>query len=247
MRKSGKVALGLILVALGVLFLGHSLNWWYFGYIRGWWTLVLIIPAVISIVNEGFRIWNSILGLFGVALLLRANGLLRFNIWYVAVAAVLIIAGVSIIRGGISASRPASGNGNRNTDVPPAGGGEAPPPHKGNWQSREQSSEDYTEISALFNTVRLSVNSQNYQGGRVSSVFGGVDLDLRGIALQRDAILSVEAVFGSVNLVLPPDLNVLVSGTPFLGSISQVNRPPASSVYTLRINCSAAFGGIEIL
>ncbi len=97
------------------------------------------------------------------------------------------------------------------------------------------------------------VSSSNFQGGSVTAVMGGVELDLRDAMLLSTATLEVTAVMGGVEVRVPANWQVEVSGSPILGGIENrlaenklATASPAPDAPTLFINATAVFGGIEI-
>jgi len=90
-----KKLFGILLVVLGAIFLLNALNIFTVNiFFNGWWTLFLIIPAVISMSKQGITTGNSILLIIGIVLLLRE--------WDVdfkgyLVPAVLIILGIGLL------------------------------------------------------------------------------------------------------------------------------------------------------
>ncbi|MFQ3596947.1 MAG: DUF5668 domain-containing protein [Chloroherpetonaceae bacterium] len=97
------------------------------------------------------------------------------------------------------------------------------------------------------------ISSSNFQGGSVTAVLGGVEIDLRDAVLLSTATLEVTAVLGGVEVRVPAHWQVEVSGTPVMGGIE--NRRPENKLANvsapldapiLRINATAVFGGIEI-
>ena len=85
---------------------------------------------------------------------------------------------------------------------------------------------------------------------RVVAAFGGAQLDLREARFPTGLIdLEVKAVFGGVQLIVPPGLAVEVHGTAIMGGFQNVNRAPAHpdpDAPLLRIHGLALMGGVEI-
>jgi hypothetical protein len=85
---------------------------------------------------------------------------------------------------------------------------------------------------------------------RVVAAFGGAQLDLREARFPTGVIdLEVRAVFGGVQIVVPPGLAVEVHGTAIMGGFQNVNRAPAHpdpDAPLLRIHGLALMGGVEI-
>jgi hypothetical protein len=85
---------------------------------------------------------------------------------------------------------------------------------------------------------------------RVVATFGGALLDLREARFPTGVIdLEVRAVFGGVQIIVPPGLAVEVQGTAIMGGFQNVNRAPAHpdpEAPLLRIRGLAFMGGVEI-
>ncbi len=85
---------------------------------------------------------------------------------------------------------------------------------------------------------------------RVVATFGGALLDLREARFPAGVIdLEVRAVFGGVQIIVPPGLAVEVHGTAIMGGFQNVNRAPAHpdpEAPLLRIRGLAFMGGVEI-
>ena len=97
--KKDNIILGIILMVVGVLFLGSNLDWWNIDlFFDGWWTLFIIIPALVGIFKKEERI-SSIIGfIIGVLLLLAAQDVINWGmIWKIFMPVLLIIFGISLV------------------------------------------------------------------------------------------------------------------------------------------------------
>lgn len=111
-----------------------------------------------------------------------------------------------------------------------------------------KSSEEYVDIRAFFSGQKERITSNNFKGGKIESVFGGIELDLRQIKISDDfEILQIDSIFGGVQIWLPEDIKLITKGTPFFGGLqnSTVNTENPDAP-TLHINYSVIFGGIDI-
>ena len=103
--------------------------------------------------------------------------------------------------------------------------------------------------TAIFTGIDTHVGSQDFTGGELTAIFGGIELDLRQAAIQgKGATMSVTAVFGGIEIHVPQNWNVVVSGTPIFGGIDDksLRQPTDSNAPTLMIDVTAVFGGVEI-
>lgn len=111
-------------------------------------------------------------------------------------------------------------------------------------------STDYLLVRSVFSGVVKSVVSKNFQGGRISCVFGGAEIDMSQADINGTVVLKLEAVFGGIKLVLPPHWAVQneIEGV-FHGVDDKRRFNPDASINpgkVLILKGSAVFGGIEI-
>lgn len=127
---------GLVLVILGLGFLGATFLGWSFNiFFDGWWTLFIIIPTLASIVTNGPSTGNVVGCTVGVLLLLRAQDIIKqWSHFAVCLVGLVIIAiGISIILGFFGKGRPGYYGGGQSYSGPPPRSGEpnqggGPPP-----------------------------------------------------------------------------------------------------------------------
>ena len=51
-----RILWGLVFVAIGIGYLGTQLDWWDFTiFFPGWWTMLLILPALYSMLDHGLH------------------------------------------------------------------------------------------------------------------------------------------------------------------------------------------------
>ncbi|HEX5996641.1 MAG TPA: DUF1707 domain-containing protein [Jiangellales bacterium] len=85
---------------------------------------------------------------------------------------------------------------------------------------------------------------------RVKAIFGGVDLDLREARLETaEVTIESKAVFGGVNIVVPPDVTVIMEGTGIFGGFggdAEDVQPPAGAP-VVRVTGKAVFGGVAVM
>lgn len=85
-------SLGLLLLVIGVVILLNALNILPINiFFNGWWTLFLIVPAVMSMSRQGLTPGNAILLVLGVGFLLREQG---WDYTQYVVPALFIVVGI---------------------------------------------------------------------------------------------------------------------------------------------------------
>lgn len=104
---------------------------------------------------------------------------------------------------------------------------------------------------SLFSGVDIRSESESFQGGSVTAVFGGVELDLRDIIISDDgAHLDCTALFGGISITIPDNVRVETTGIPIFGGwenkLKNRMNDNHEDLPLLKINCLAAFGGVEI-
>ncbi|HVZ35175.1 MAG TPA: LiaF domain-containing protein [Polyangiaceae bacterium] len=102
---------------------------------------------------------------------------------------------------------------------------------------------------AIFGNLERSGHFVVPDGMRALAVFGNIEIDLRSATLAPGVTtLHVRAVFGNIELTLPPDLPVECVGIGILGSFAGISRLPAegNAPRLLRIVGEAVFGNVEV-
>ncbi len=117
--------------------------------------------------------------------------------------------------------------------------------------SEEKVNLDKIEEIAIFGGSKKTINSPNFQGGEIISVFGGSEIDLTGCILaDGEHYLEVTAVFGGTTLYVPQDWNIRLDVTPLFGGFTDSRKKDHNMVFntskTLIIRGVVIFGGGEI-
>ena len=99
MKSKSSMFWGLILIVVGVLFLGNNLNWWDIDiFFDGWWSLFIIIPSIYGLFDGTSRGGSLISLTVGVLLLLAAQDIIDYGmIWKILVPIIIIVIGLSLI------------------------------------------------------------------------------------------------------------------------------------------------------
>jgi predicted membrane protein len=77
----------------------------------------------------------------------------------------------------------------------------------------------------VFGGGERQVVSQNFRGGKITAIFGGIELDLTRAALAPGVSeIEIACVFGGTTLIVPDDWNVTLEVTPVLGGFSDSRK-----------------------
>lgn len=227
-NKISNVVWGLLLILIGIGYAGGNLGIWDFNiFFRGWWTLFILVPCIINLIQYGPNGGNIAGICVGVVLLLGAQGILAFSmIRKLLVPAILILIGLSILL---------SNTKRRITD------------QQGNQIPFEKTGTGGSDVSGVFDGRKVQYDGQLFEGATVSAVFGGVNMDLRSAVIERDVRIDATAIFGGVEIYVPANVVVKVMSTPVLGGVSnRALAPTEVPCHTLYINATCVFGGVDI-
>jgi len=117
--------------------------------------------------------------------------------------------------------------------------------------SKGMMGDDYIDYVNVFSGGERQIVSENFKGGKVSAVFGGMELDLTKAKLAPGRNeLEIACVFGGATIIVPDNWFVTIEVTPVLGGFSDSRKlSPGRSVdqtSQLVIKGAVIFGGGEI-
>ncbi len=104
----------------------------------------------------------------------------------------------------------------------------------------------------IFGGREIFVNAQALIGGKATSIFGGIEFDLRKANMQPGgAVIDCVSVFGGCGFKIPMDWNVRNEVTTIFGAFTDKRGETYSDRYydpskTLVIKGVSIFGGIEV-
>lgn len=229
-NKVSNVLWGLFLIIIGIGFAGNAMNIWDFHlFFDGWWTLFIIIPCFISMIQSGFGTGSTLGFIIGVLLLLNYQIDFHIDFWGLIIPAILVFIGLRILFQGAFHKRlhfdenftsGAAGQNFTNTVRP--------------------------EYTAVFSSNHIHITEPFYKTS-LSAIFGAIVIDLRDATISGDCEINVQAIFGGVDIFLPRNVKVKINNVPIFGGVSnkftQSSDPAAPTVY---INSTSMFGGIDI-
>ena len=118
-------------------------------------------------------------------------------------------------------------------------------PHM-NLDKKYDESERVSE-AIIFWGIDKKMDSKAFRGGDISAIFGGGKLDLRDAKIHKDgAKLTINAIFGGVEVVVPKDCKIVTNGTGILGGWESKITSRETKTPVLEITGTAIFGGVEV-
>ena len=229
-EQSKNLTLGVLLIIFGSLFLAKNLGVLpneVFHYVFRWYSWLLMIGIIILVKHPGKPAGFILLGIGSIFLLKDLDIVPYFavgQLWPI----VLIGVGIYyIVR-------------QQSKGVP-----------KGD---KPDGSMDFIDDTNIFGGGDMLVESDNFRGGRVSSIFGGGNYNLTKAKLSPDNknVIDVFAMFGGSTFIVPPDWNVRVEVTPLFGGFTDKRAASMQDTSTkdprkqLFITGFVMFGGGEV-
>lgn len=245
-RLSDRSVIGLLLVGLGIMFLLDSTD--VFGpgtsIVGTYWPMLLIAWAVWGFIADGFvlRFWLVVVGGVGIIFLLTNLNVWSLDagqLWPVALVAVglMMLFGRQLRRKGKrGVGRASHRTEELETDRGTRDSGELPSQFR---------------ASHIFGGGKERVTSQAFQGGEITAVFGGMEMDLRGAGLAGGAaVIDVTVVCGGIEIKVPRDWIINLQTTTLFGGVEDKRLLPSASenIVTgeLTITGMVLCGGVEV-
>ena len=248
-RKSDKrFYFGVILIAVGVILIFERLNLIpeSLADMLISWQMLLVGIGVLSLIG-GNRTAGTILivigGTFMIPELITVPHEVRRIYWPM----ILVVIGVVILMRQRDQRKIGTTN-DHFVNIPNPGG----EPSSAESSSASFNSFNTFDDFVIFGGREIFVNSQSLSGGKATSIFGGIEFDLRKANLQPGgAIIDCVSVFGGCGFKIPMDWNVRNEVTTIFGAFTDKRGETYSDRYydpskTLVIKGVSLFGGIEV-
>jgi len=132
----------------------------------------------------------------------------------------------------------------------------------GEGSDMHQSTGDRVEESILFGNAKARVTSSTFRGGKISTLFGGAEVDLVGATMAPGThTLKIDCLFGGVTVRIPAGIAVTVSADGVLGevtvngekregffpSMEWTSPSYASGSARLQIDATTIFGEVSVV
>lgn len=217
-KNPGRLFVGVVLIALGVVFLLDRFGVAQAGRLIGsFWPVVIIAMGVLQLaIARRASVGAGILVLVGLILLAASLNLLPANAGELFWPLVLIAIGLAFLAGVMTRSE------------------------------HQTDQRDEPHAFAVFGGERVISESQQFRGASLTAFFGGVTLDLRPAKLAPEgADVDALTAFGGADIIVPTGWEVLVSGIPVFGAFEDKTSHTATGAGPqLRIRGTALFGGV---
>lgn len=229
-RNDGSIAFGAIILVIGIVLLFRKLGL----YIPDWvltWPMILIAVGTYTLISQQFKSFvGSVILFVGLFFLLKREFDLDLGIDQYLWPLGLIALGIYLItqkkkehkamddiRKNWEATRKKkTQSSNSETtesaevveDASPSQEGSSKAPDSGFVRATGTAFMDRINESVIFSGVNRKLMTKNFQGGKATVLFGGLDLDLTQVDFTGVVSLDLEVGFGGVKLIIPPHWDV---------------------------------------
>ena len=122
---------------------------------------------------------------------------------------------------------------------------------EGRPRSSDESRDDYVDEISIFSGGEKIITSKKFKGGRITSIFGGSEINLLNAELVKGpAYIDVTAIFGGSTLIVPEDWNVKTDLITIFGGFSDkrtvISETKEGDESILYIKGFVMFGGGEL-
>jgi len=223
-NSNARIITGSLIIFLGAYFLFENIGWISFNLSEQIFTFrtFLIILGIIIYFNSEKKGFALLLISIGAILFLEKFTNLSGDLFW---PLILIIFGLYVIFK------------SRKTSLPKE-------------ESNRISLDEIDDVS-IFGGGNKIFFSENFKGGKVTSIFGGSDIDFTNCKLSEGKnVIDLFFLFGGSELIIPKDWNINISVIPIFGGFSDKRFKDPNLAFdssrTLEIKGLILFGGGEI-
>lgn len=227
----GKIAAGIFVLLFGVIILMERSGVQTPNWLVSSATILMAVGLVVLIKHKFKKFFGWVVFGIGAILLVKKIDPMSVNTDFIF-PAILILFGVSIMVKAISRQKK------KDTHF------------FDSVVDKDATDDSYFESSAIFGGVNKIVMSKDFKGAKITSVFGGHELNLMQADIIESANMDVTALFGGITIIVPSNWKVQSDLSSMFGGVED-NRSPYNEEWqndqkTLYIKGTCAFGGIEI-
>jgi predicted membrane protein len=212
--KSKKLVFGVLIVCLGTFLLTDNLGLlpWEMKSIVFSWQMFLIAIGILSLFGRN-SFTGIILIFIGAFFLIPEIFAFSFNFTRLFWPVLLIAIGlVMIFRHGLGLS------------------GHIHATRFNNFHAEKKTADDYIDEVNIFGGSKQRYMSQNFKGGKITSIFGGSELDLTQSSLAEGTnVLELVCIFGGSSIIVPSDWHIRSEVVSILGGFADKRHVTAST------------------
>jgi len=259
-NNDGGIIFGFIILGVGVLLLLKKLGFFFPDWVLSW-PMILIAVGTFTLIKHEFKSFFGVVVLaLGVYFLFEREFDFDFGIQRYILPIILIALGFYLItqkrrenqvfddiRSQIkTGATKLSGSINPEN---PEGSTAGSTGFTGMGGTKGATFSDRVNIDAILSGVNKRVMSKNFQGGKLTAAFGGIDLDLTQADFSGVVTLQVDVIFGGMKLIVPPHWDVRTEVSNIAAGVEDkriYRQSEVDSDKVLLLKGTIFFGGLEI-
>lgn len=224
MKSYIKYVLGFILIFIGIIL---GLN--AFGitsiniFFEGWWTLFIIVPSAIGLIEDKDKTPSLIFLILGIWLFLASRDLIEYGLLIkLLLPALLISVGLLIVFKDVLNIN--------NKEI-----------------KKLEKNSNNNDYYAVFGSQNVNFDNENVQNINAKSLFGEIKLDLSKANIEKDIVINTLSIFGGININVPENVKIKIKSIPFFGNVEdKTKKDKSEKEITIYIDAVCIFGGVEI-
>lgn len=207
-RLSSQVVIGLMVIAVGVIFTLDNLGIIYAEDYLRYWPIALVLIGAVKVwqARKDGHGWFGGVAFLGVGsyMLINQISYIRIDPRVIFPMFLVFLGGYMVWRGVFAGSRRVG--------------------------STADGLNRFSSLSVMGGAARRS-SSQAFEGADLTAIMGGCDIDLRdaSIAPNTEAVIDVFAFWGGIDLKVPEDWVVINRVIPLMGGVDDKTRTPIAS------------------
>jgi hypothetical protein len=234
-QQNHRLIIGAFIIVYGALALLDNMHLFGVSDLISFWPTFFIVVGVVKLAQtrnqQDYVIGAVMLGV-GFLLLLGHMGLIAFGMHQVWPLLLIGLGLLIIFRGRIDMRLGLHGG--------PGGF------RKGDAPYSAADADSTLNVVAVISGSSIRKETQDFRGGEITAVMGGVDINLRQASIQSEAVINVSVTCGGVVLKVPADWTVICNAVPVMGGIEDKTVPPAVVTKRLIIEGHIVMGAVEI-
>jgi len=217
---------GLLIIALGVVFLGDNLDL-FDGrdLLHAFWPAAFVLIGLVVLVEPrrhggSGRAWGLVWVMAGLWVFAHQRGWIWVDFWELFFPGVLLVLGGTLVLRALRGRRQAAGDAGSDAEL---------------------------RSFAVMSGNDIRSTSGAFRGADLGAFMGGVNLDLTGAKMAGDeAEIDVFAMWGGIEIRVPPEWTVVSKVMPLMAAFEDKTQPSPGAQKRLLMRGVVVMGGVDV-